>query len=302
MNWNHGHNHSIVNGIPRIGYMKGGEAAKWSDVDMADHFLTKAKSYVKSHKDNPFFLYYALQQPHVPRTPHPRFVGKSGMGPRGDVIVEADWVIGEFIKTLEQEGILENTLIVFSSDNGPILNDGYDDFAVEKIGNHKPAGVFRGAKYSLFDAGTHVPFITYWKGKIQPKVSDALVCQLDLFSSIAKLVGRDQRVNDSEDLLIVFLGKEDQGRDKLFIEATTRTALRKGNWAMIPPYPGVKIIEIENVETGNDSEYQLYNLETDPGQKNNLAKSNPEKLQEMIAEFEKIRGEDYKKIELIDLK
>ena len=103
--------------------MKGGEAAKWSDVDMADHFLEKAQSYVKSHKEGPFFLYYAFQQPHVPRTPHPRFEGKSGMGPRGDVILEADWMVGEFMKTLEDEGLLENTLIIFTSDNGPVLNE-----------------------------------------------------------------------------------------------------------------------------------------------------------------------------------
>ena len=130
MKWHHGHNSSIVNGIPRIGYMKGGEAAKWVDTEMADHFLKKAKNYVKKHKEKPFFLYYALQQPHVPRTPHPRFVGKSGMGPRGDVILEADFMIGEFMKTLKEEGVLENTLIVFSSDNGPVLNDGYYDDAV----------------------------------------------------------------------------------------------------------------------------------------------------------------------------
>ena len=133
MKWHHGHNSSIVNGIPRIGYMKGGEAAKWSDVDMADHFLEGAQSYVKKHKEHPFFLYYGMQQPHVPRTPHPRFVGKSGMGPRGDVIIEADWVVGEFIKTLEEEGLLENTLIVFTSDNGPVLNDGYYDLSLIHI-------------------------------------------------------------------------------------------------------------------------------------------------------------------------
>ncbi|MDB2385572.1 sulfatase-like hydrolase/transferase, partial [Polaribacter sp.] len=95
MKWEHGHNNSIVNGIPRIGFMKGGETAKWSDVDMADHFLAKAKEYVINHKEEPFFLYYAMQQPHVPRTPHPRFVGKTRLGPRGDVIAEADWCIGE---------------------------------------------------------------------------------------------------------------------------------------------------------------------------------------------------------------
>ena len=160
MKWHHGHNNSIVNGIPRIGFMKGGEKAKWSDIDIADHFLAKAQSYVKSHKDHPFFLYYAMNEPHVPRTPNQRFVGQSGMGPRGDAILEADWCIGEFIKTLEAESLLENTLIVFSSDNGPVLNDGYYDDAVEKLGDHKPAGPLRGGKYSLFEAGTRVPFIT----------------------------------------------------------------------------------------------------------------------------------------------
>ncbi len=140
MKWHHGHNNSIVNGVPRIGFMKGGESAKWSDVDMADTFLERAQDYVKTHKDKPFFLYYAMQQPHVPRTPHPRFVGKSGIGPRGDVILEADWCIGEFMKTLEDEGIYENTLIVFSSDHGPVLNDGYYDDAVDKSRNHDPQG------------------------------------------------------------------------------------------------------------------------------------------------------------------
>jgi arylsulfatase A-like enzyme len=107
MKWHHGHNNSIVNGIPRIGFMKGGEKAKWSDIDMADHFLEKGKAYIeeKAKSDHPFFLFFPMQQPHVPRTPHPRFEGKSGMGPRGDAILEADWVIGELLKTLEEQGI-----------------------------------------------------------------------------------------------------------------------------------------------------------------------------------------------------
>lgn len=301
MKWHHGHNSSIVNGIPRIGFMKGGEAAKWSDIDMADHFLKGAQNYVKKHKNEPFFLYYALQQPHVPRTPHPRFVGTSGMGPRGDVIVEADWVIGEFIKTLEAEGLLENTLIVFSSDNGPVLNDGYYDDAVEKLGNHTPAGPLRGGKYSLFEAGTRVPFVTYWKGKIQPSVSDAMVCQMDLLSSLAKLVGSDTRVDDSKELLKVFLGESKAGRDELVIEATSRTAFRKGDWAMIPPYKGQAIIKQVNIEVGNAKKYQLYNLKEDIGQQHNLAESNPEKLQEMITAFEAIKGNNSSEIEQLEL-
>ncbi|WP_027075603.1 sulfatase family protein [Maribacter antarcticus] len=284
----HGHDNSIINGISRIGYMKGGETAKWIDEDMADHFLQKAQQYVKSNKNEPFFLYYALQQPHVPRTPHPRFVGSSGMGPRGDVIVEADWCVGEFIKTLRQEGLLENTLIVFSSDNGPVVNDGYHDDSVEKLGDHIPAGPLRGGKYSLFEAGTRVPFITYWKGTILPGVSDALVSQLDLLSSIANFAGSNQKGQDSEDLLATFLGKSKTGRKELILEATSRTAFRKGNWVMIPPYKGKRVNTSVNIELGNDIIYQLYNLNDDLGQQNNVAQAYPEKLAKMITAYKEI--------------
>lgn len=302
MRWHHGHNQSIENGIPRIGYQKGGKAAMWVDEDMADDFLEIAQQYIREQKDNPFFLYYALQQPHVPRTPHPRFVGSSGMGPRGDVILEADWCVGELVKTLEEEGLLENTLIIFSSDNGPVLNDGYYDDAVEKLGDHKPWGPLRGGKYSLFEAGTRVPFLTYWKGKIEPSVSDAMVSQLDLFSSLAQLAGSEKRGSDSEELLDVFLGKSNQGREELIIEATSRTALRKGDWAMIPPYDGPAINRQVNIELGNSNEFLLYNLSDDIGQQKNLAQSEPEKLQEMIKTFQKIRGEEFNKIEQLELK
>jgi arylsulfatase A-like enzyme len=144
--------------------------------------------------------------PMCPRTPHPRFEGATGMGPRGDVIAEADWCIGEFIKTLEQEGLMENTLIIFSSDNGPVLNDGYYDDAVEKIGEHDPSGGLRGGKYSLYEAGTRVPFIVHWKGKTETKDSDALVCQIDLLSSLGALVGSESTGEDSQNLLDALLG------------------------------------------------------------------------------------------------
>ncbi|WP_075349659.1 sulfatase family protein [Algoriphagus marinus] len=304
MKWHHGHNNSIVNGVPRIGFMKGGESAKWSDVDMADHFLDKAKAYVgqRAESGQPFFLFYALQQPHVPRTPHPRFEGKSGMGPRGDVILEADWVIGEFIKTLEEQGLLENTLIVFSSDNGPVLNDGYYDDAVELLGDHTPAGPLRGGKYSLFEAGTRVPFITYWKGTIKPGVSDAMVTQIDLLSSIGALVGSEKSSADSQNLMETFLGKSQVGRDAFVLEATSRTALRQGDWLMIPPYPGPEVQTQVNIELGNSTAYQLYNLKEDISQQNNLATANPDKLQEMISLFESIRGLNSQQIQQLELK
>jgi len=301
MKWHHGHNSSIVNGIPRIGYMKGGESAKWVDEDMADTFLAQAQKYIADHKGGPFFLYYALQQPHVPRTPHPRFEGKSGMGPRGDVIVEADWCIGELINTLKNEGLLENTLIILSSDNGPVLNDGYYDDAVEKLGSHTPSGPFRGGKYSLYEAGTRIPFVTYWKGIIQPTSSKALISQVDLLSSIASLVGSKIRGEDSNDLLEVLLGKSEQGREELILEATTRTALRKGDWILIPPYDGPTFNPNTNIESGNSDEYQLFNLLDDIGEQNNLAETNKNKLDEMIAAFERIRGNYSDNIEKLEL-
>ncbi|WP_244307326.1 sulfatase family protein [Flavobacterium fluviatile] len=294
--WHHGHNNSIVNGIPRIGYMKGGQAAKWNDEEMADTFLAEAKNYIGSHAKSPFFLYYALQQPHVPRTPSPRFVGASGLGPRGDVIVEADWCVGELMKKLESEGLLENTLIIFSSDNGPVLNDGYYDDAVEKSGNHKPTGPLRGGKYSLLDGGTRVPFFTYWKGHIKPGKSDAVVCQMDLLASLASLVGsKETKLSDSQNLLNDFLGKTKKGREALILEANSKTLVRKGDWIMIPPYKGSPKINKEvNIEMGPSDEFQLYNIKKDMGQQNNLAKANHEKLKEMIATFEKLRGDNYK--------
>ena len=302
MHWHHGHNNSIVNGIPRIGYMRGGESAKWVDEDMADTFLLRAQQYIRRHKDEPFFLYYALQQPHVPRTPHQRFAGSTDLGPRGDVIVEADWCVGEFISTLEEEGLLENTLIIFSSDNGPVLNDGYYDESDTRNGDHRQAGPLRGGKYSLFEAGTRVPFITYWKGEIQPGVSDALVSQVDILSSLAQLVGSEERGPDSEELLDVLLGKSHDGRSELILEATSRTALKSGDWVMIPPYGGPAIADQVNIELGNAPGYQLYNLADDIGQQENRAAENPEKRAELKARYEEILGGAGREVQELELK
>ncbi len=302
MKWHHGHNQSIVNGVPRIGYMKGGKKAIWKDEDMADHFLAKARDFVVSNKNQPFFLYYAMQQPHVPRTPHPRFAGTTGMGPRGDVIAEADWCIGEFLKTLEDHQLLENTLIVFTSDNGPVVNDGYYDDAVEKLGKHTPSGPLRGGKYSLYEAGTRVPFITYWKGTIQPGVSDALVCQIDLMASLAALTGQSYTGEDSRNLLDVFLGKSDKGRENLVLEASGRTALRQGDWVLVPPYKGQAMNKSVNIELGNSPEYQLYNLADDLGQQRNLAKENVEKVKEMADILESIQGKKAGDVPELELK
>lgn len=288
LNWDHGHNNSIVNGIPRIGFMKGGQAARWVDEDMADTFLTEAREFVTDHQEGPFFLYYALQQPHVPRTPHARFAGTTGLGPRGDAIAEADWCIGELMKTLQEEGLLENTLVILSSDNGPVLNDGYVDQAVELNGSHTPWGPLRGGKYSLFQAGTRVPLIVSWPGTVLPGVSDALVSQVDLLASLGKLAGAEVSGTDSQDRLDAFLGRSPEGRSELVLEATGRTAFRQGDWVLIPPHDGPAVASNVNIELGNSPDYQLYRLSDDLGEAHNLALEEPGKLQELITAYEAV--------------
>ena len=212
------------------------------------------------------------------------------MGPRGDAIVEADWCIGELYKHLKKSNLLENTILILSSDNGPVLNDGYYDDAVEKLGDHTPSGILRGGKYSLFEAGTRVPFITYWKGNIKPQVSDKMVSQIDFLNSIASLVGSEIRSNYGVDLADVLFENKGKGRSELVLEAQTKTAFRKDNWVLIPPYPGQSKSINVNIELGNAAAYQLFNLENDLSQQNNLAESDSEKLKEMISRYQSILG------------
>jgi arylsulfatase A-like enzyme len=285
MQWAHGHNNSIVNGIPRIGYMKGGQKARWKDEDMADYFVDKVKNFVTEHKGAPFFLYYGLHEPHVPRAPHQRFVGKTTMGSRGDAIVEADWCVGELLAHLKKEGLLEKTLIIFSSDNGPVLNDGYKDGAPELAGDHLPAGGLRGGKYSLFDGGTHIPLFVYWKGKIQPVVSDALVCQVDILASLGSMIHADLPEGlDSRNYLDAFFGKEQTARKDVVLEAQGRMAYRSGDWIMMPPYKGSER-NLTGNELGNLGEYGLFNVKADRTQQQNMAAQRPELLDSLKQNF-----------------
>lgn len=281
MKWSRNHNNAIVNGISRLGFMKGGEKARWVDEEMADYFLNLAKKFVDENKAKPFLLYYGLHEPHVPRAPNSRFAGTSGMGPRGDAILEADWCVGQLLDYLEKNQLLENTLIIFSSDNGPVLDDGYQDQSVELLGNHKPSGGFRGGKYSLFEAGTRIPFFCYWKGTIQPAVSDAMVCQLDLMASIASLLKiKVPNGLDSEDYLSAFLGKSKTARKELVIEAGGRIAYRTTDYVLIPAYPD-KTSKKTIRENGMMTEVGLFNLNTDKGQLENIAPKKPEIVAEM---------------------
>jgi arylsulfatase A-like enzyme len=287
----HGHDMTIVNGISRIGYMTGGKSALWKDEDMADVFVGKAVTFLQQQRDKPFFLYFATHDPHVPRVPHPRFAGKSGMGPRGDAIVEADWSVGEILAALDRLKLTRDTLVIFSSDNGPVVDDGYKDDAVAKLGSHKPSGLFRGGKYSHFEAGTRVPFIVRWPARVKPGVSDALVSQVDFLASFAALTGQTLAQADgpdSLDTLAAFLGTSKTGRHEL-VEQAGGQALRVDQWKYMEPSKRARLNEQVNIELGNDAVPQLYDLAKDPGETTNLAAKYPEKVKEMDARLQAIR-------------
>lgn len=293
MHPSHGHDMTIVNGISRIGYMKGGKAARWVDEQIADTITGKATAFIEQNKDRPFFLYFSTHDIHVPRVPNPRFAGKSGLGPRGDAIVELDWSVGQILDTLNKLKLTQDTLLFFTSDNGPVVDDGYKDQAVELLDGHKPSGPLRGGKYSAFDAGTRVPFIARWPEHVKPGVSDALLCQIDFLSSFAgfgkrELSGAD--APDSHDVLAALLGDSATGRDHL-VEHAGALSLIRGKWKYIEPSTGAKFNPNTGIEMGRDTVPQLYDLEVDIGEKNNVAPLHPELVREMEALLKKIRDD-----------
>jgi arylsulfatase A-like enzyme len=291
MHPSHGHNQTIVNGISRIGYMTGGRSALWKDEDMSDVFTRKAVEFIEQHRAQPFFLYFALHEPHVPRVPHPRFVGSTTMGPRGDAIAQADWAVGQILDTLDRLGLSDNTLVIFTSDNGPVVDDGYKDDAVEKLGDHKPAGPFRGGKYSNFEAGTRVPFIVRWPARVKAGSSAALVSQVDLLASLAAMTGQplaEADAPDSHNLLPALLGTSATGRAEL-IEQAGGLAVRQGDWKYIEPNMRPAMNLQTNTELGNSPAPQLYDLKSDPGETTNLAERQPAKVTELQALLDRVR-------------
>ncbi|WP_184548126.1 sulfatase family protein [Mucilaginibacter sp. FT3.2] len=280
-----GHDGTIVNGIGRIGYMSGGKLARWVDEEVSSTFLAKAEGFIEENQKQPFFLYFTMTEPHVPRMPATRFKGKSGLGLRGDVILQLDWTVGEIMKQLKYLGLDKNTIIIFTSDNGPVLNDGYQDEAVAKLNGHTPAGPMRGGKYSALEGGTHIPFIVSWPGKIKPRVSGALVSQMDLLASFSAYFKQPipaGDATDSENLMDAFLGKSDKGRS-VYIEQGGALAIVKDGWKYITPNNGASYNNLVDIETGNSTEPQLYNLNNDIGEKYNLAAQYPEKVKELAS-------------------
>ncbi len=301
----HGHDMTIVNGVGRIGWMTGGKAARWKDEDMADTFTGKALKFIEESKSGPFFLYFATHNIHVPRVPNPRFKGSSPVGTRGDSIHELDDSVGKVLAKLDELKLADNTLLIFTSDNGGVMDDGYED-----VGSfdYNPNAPLNGHKGTVFEGGHRVPFIARWPGKIKPATeSNALIALLDFPRTFAALTGADlppDACPDSINVLPALLGESKTAREN-FVGHTGGTkgpfGFRSGNWKLITAGPagyGANATRRGGAANGGSAKsqpqaagVQLYDLSTDLGETKNLAASNPGKLKEMQDLLAKIRGE-----------
>ena len=295
MDWSHGHNATIHNGISRIGFYTGGHAARFRDEDLSDRWVERSVRWMEENREQPFFLLFSSHHIHVPRVVHERFQGRSALGPRGDAILELDWCVGELLDTLERLGLSENTLVIFCSDNGPVLDDGYRDDAIEKLGRHRPAGPFQGGKYNVYEAGTRTPFITRWPGTIPVGVSDEIVCTIDFAASLASLAGVELPADacpDSFDVSDALLGKPDaSGRDHLVQQDNGRGGnygFRVGDWKLLRHDSGRTRNTALRLQTRQVPRFQLFDLNTDPGERRDVIEEHPQiarQMREHLAEI-----------------
>ena len=286
------------------GKMQGGEGARWKDEDLVDMFTSKlvetVEGYAKENK--PFFLFYAAHQPHIPWLPNERFKGSSQAKAYGDVIQELDWSVGELLKTLDRLELADNTIVIFSSDNGA---------SGRNFNGHSANGKLRGGKGDLTEGGHRVPFVARWPGKIKPgQESDVLVSQSDLFATFAAIIGEDLpegAAPDSTNILPALLGGELPHPDRPVVMSSGGTgmlSIRAGKWKLMPGPGDCGYREFFSKKPNpapkpGDPPAQLYDVVADPGEKNNLYTKHPEIVHALWLTMQKIQEEEgYKPVKL----
>jgi arylsulfatase A-like enzyme len=277
-----GHDGTIVNGIGRIGWMSGGEKARWVDEDMAEDLLEKATDFIKTQREEePFFLLYTTHNAHEPRVPSEKFKGVSEAGIYGDVIEEFDYCVGKIVKTLKERNLYENTILIITSDNGPRIKTAYEDGALENINEHDPYCRLRGRKGTLYEGGSRIPFLFSWPLK-QKKyfVQNQPFCYIDMLASLNSMLNIEvptDQLNDSKNASALFFdSKAKEYRDYIMIQDNGgNVALRKGDWKFIP--------------SNKMNKNELYNLRLDPSEQNNCLLENEEIAEKMKSYYYSVR-------------
>ncbi|MGW8317016.1 MAG: sulfatase family protein, partial [Bacteroidales bacterium] len=292
--WHLGHRHEYLPlqrgfdeyfGIPysndmlSVVYIDGNEVV---DFHPDQHYTTrtyteKAIDFIDRHSDGPFYLYLAHSMPHIPIYASPEFDGRSGNGLYADVIEEIDWSVGEVLKKLEEKGVLDHTLVIFSSDNGPWL-------AMRDHGGS--AGILREGKQYTFEGGQRVPTLAMWQGVIEPgRVYDDMALMMDWFPTFAEITGSsmpDDRDYDGESLLSVLKGTGDRnGKEFLYFDGSELQCYRNGDWKLKLPFAGYHGSNGMKGVPPHDT--LLFNLKSDPGEQDNLYADMPDKVAEMVS-------------------
>jgi arylsulfatase A-like enzyme len=245
----------------------------WKHEDADIEFTNKAIQFVENHVKNrpgdPFFLYLPLSVPHIPWYPPDMVKGKSGAGPRGDQVVLADWILGRIVETLDRLNVTNNTLLIFTSDNGPR----------EGVHGHESSWNYRGGKGDLYEGGHRVPFIARWPAKIEPGATcGEVTCFTDMMATFAAIVGAELPRNAGEDsfnILPALLGeKRDEPIRDSVIHHNGMLAIRQGEWKLIPGIRG-------NGSNARRGRKALFNLKEDPEEKNNLWEQRPDVVERM---------------------
>lgn len=300
----HGHDMTIVNGVGRIGWLTGGKRARWTDEDMADTFASKAVSFIERQQADskksgkPFFLYLATHGIHVPRVSHPRFHGTSSVGTRGDAIHELDDTVGQVLSAIDRLKLADDTLVIFTSDNGGVMDDGYED--VGKFDYH-PNGKLRGLKGTLFEGGHRVPFLARWPKRVPAGTTcDTLIAHLDMSATFAALTETPIPPNgaaDSFNVLSALLGEKTDSPPRPHFVAHIGGihgpfAVRAREWKFIQPGGKGRQADAEKGVAKAGAAGQLFNLANDVSEATNLVAEHPGKVDELKGLLEQLRERD----------
>lgn len=271
-------------------------------INMLPRLTEKSVEYIDSRagKDEPFFLYVPLGSPHTPIVPTPEWQGKSGLGDYGDFVMQTDNVVGEISKALEKNGFADNTLVIFTSDNGCSKAAGIPKLAEQ---GHIVSAHLRGSKADIWDGGHRIPFIVRWPGKVEAgSTNDQLICLTDLFATVAEIAEAEPPAGSCEDsvsFLPALFGKpiESTRAGVIHHSISGHFAYRQGKWKLIlARASGGWTSPKENQAPKDAPKAQLYDMEADPGEQNNLYEAKPEVAQQLLkllkADIERGRSTD----------
>ena len=292
----------VPNPIPAEGSHEGRPgpmAAGWRLDAVMPELTRRAVQFVREQEraEQPFFLYFPFTSPHAPIVPAKQYQGVSGAGPFGDFVAQSDASVGAVLAALDKAGLADNTLVIFSADNGP---EAYAYERMQKFG-HKSPGELRGVKRDVWEGGHRVPMIVRWPGVVAANQrSDALVGQVDLMATLAGIVGAalpDDQAEDSFDLMPLWRGAESSVRDFLVHNTyAQKWGIRRGKWLLLNQKDGTHNRTpkwVLDSYAPNEHELVLCDLEQDPSQRSNVCAQHPEVVLELVALLQDVRDRGY---------